>query len=81
MRLPLASGEVVPGIEDQHGAGFLAAAPVVAASDRFGWRVALADLLDLLQQAGLICLDLGDQVTAGVMRCLESFFDSAWHRR
>lgn len=74
MRLPLASGEVVPGIEDQHGAGFLAAAPVAAAGDRFGWRVALADLLDPLQQAGLIGLDLGDQVTAGVMRCLESFF-------
>jgi hypothetical protein len=72
MRLPLASGEVVPGVKDQHGAGFLAAAPVVAAG--FGWRVALADLLDPLQQAGLIGLDLSDQVTAGVMRCLESFF-------
>jgi hypothetical protein len=29
----------------------------------------------------LIGLDLSDQVTAGVMRCLERFFDSAWHRR
>ena len=74
MGFPIAVGEGVEGIEDRDGSAFVAGARVIGALDAVELSGAGGDGVELLQQGGLIVLDLDDQGAVGRGRDLEGFF-------
>ncbi len=74
MVLPAGVGQPVAGVEDGDGAALVAIAALVAAADSAEWRGGGSDGLAVLEQGGLVVLDLDDQRDVGLCRDFEMFF-------
>ena len=74
MRLPIAVGQFAGGVEGGDAARLVAVAPLVVGAVGPERRGGGGDLLDLLEQGGLVVLDLDDQGNVGLRGDLEMFF-------
>jgi hypothetical protein len=72
--LPGGVDQPVSGIEDRNGAAFIAITALVVAADGAEWRGGGGDDLAVLEQGGLVVLDLDDQRDVGLRGNFQMFF-------